>query len=146
MARPKRINKNQLNSLYWPEFRKAERVLIAAGFSKAEAEEQRKDIHKAVTGTACSSKDLTNPELDRVLREFLKISAPNNGTRQADLADGQCKRYRHVIKGLATKIGVDDAYVAGIASRMRYPTDLEQCDERQLRNILTALDEHAKRQ
>lgn len=146
MARPKRINKNQLNSLYWPEWRKAEKVLISAGYSKEEAEQERKDLHVAVTGTACSSKDLTNDELDELLRKFLKISNPKNGKRQADLADGKCRRYRHVIKELATKIGVDDAYVAGIAKQMRYPTDLEQCDKLQLRNILTALDTHAKRQ
>lgn len=145
MSRPKRINQNQLRRLYWPEWRKAEKILIAAGLGKEEIEEQRKAIHVTVTGSACSSKDLTNSELDRVLAKFARVSAPRDGKRQADLADGQCKRYRHVIKELAAAIGVDDAYVAGIARQMRYPADLEQCDEQQLRNILTALDKHEAR-
>lgn len=146
MTRPERINQNQLSRLYWPEWRKAEKILAAAGFGKEEIEEQRKAIHTAVTGSECSSKDLTNRELDAVLARFARVSAPGDGKRQADLADGQCKRFRHVIKRLAASIGADDAYIAGIARQMRYPTDLEQCDERQLRNILTALDKHAKRQ
>lgn len=145
MARNSRINARQIKCVYWPSWRAAEKVLIAAGFSKTEADEKRKDIHKAVTGSECSSKDLTNRTLDEVLRKFAVISNPRDGKRQADLADGPCKRYRFAIRTIQQRMQVDDAYVAGIASRMRYPANLELCDERQLRDILTALDKHEKR-
>ncbi len=145
MARTKRINIKQLRALYWPQWRNAEKTLVAAGLSKSEAEEKRKQIHISVTGSDCSSKDLTNTALDAVLKKFAAIANPQDGKRQADLADGPCKRLRFAIDQKAKAMGLDAAYVSGIAAQMRYPTNLETCDQRQLRNILIALDTHTKR-
>lgn len=144
MPRPKHINRNQLCGLYWPEWRKAEKVLIAAGFSKDEAEEKRMDIHVAVTGEQCSSKDLKNRQLDEVLRMFAQIAQPNNGARQADLADGECKRLRFAITEAARRVGYDDASVETMALRMTRRS-LIQCDEAQLKTILQALKIHETR-
>ena len=141
----KRINKAQINSVYWPHWRAAEEVLIRAGFSKAEAEEKRKDIHTAVVGVPCSSKDLTDRTLDAVLAKFAAISAPADGKRQADLADGDCKRIRHCISEIQARMHLSAAYVETMAvniARTAYPL----CDALQLRQILQALSIHEKRQ
>lgn len=139
MARNSRINDRQLKRVYWPSWRAAEKMLVAAGFSKTEADEKRKEIHSAVTGSECSSKDLNNRTLDEVLRKFAAISNPRDGKRQADLADGPCKRLRFRIREFQYRLQVDDSYVDAIAKQMRYPRR-DLCDENQLRNILAAID------
>lgn len=144
MARNTRINQRQLNVVYWPNWRMAEKVLLAAGFSKQEAEEKRKEIHQLVTGSACSSKDLTNRTLDKCLSEFAKISMPKNGKRQADLADGPAKRVRHKINRLRERMGLSDAYVETIAIKM-HRRAIIQMDEAQLLDVLKALQYHENR-
>lgn len=144
MARNTRINERQIKCVYWPSWRAAEKVLINAGFSKAEAEEKRKEIHQAVTGSECSSKDLTNRTLDEVLKKFAAISMPRNGARQADLADGPCKRVRYEINRLRDRMGLSDAYVETMSIRITRRS-LIQCDEDQLKSILKALHYHENR-
>lgn len=144
MPRNTRINDKQLKCLYWPRWRAAEKVLLAAGFSKEEADEKRKDIHRAVTGDECSSKDLTNRTLDEVLRHFAAISNPRDGRRQADLADGPAKRVRWQISQLRDRMNFSDAYVETLAIKM-HRRSLVQCDEDQLKTILAALTYHENR-
>ena len=144
MSRHTRINKSQLNSVYWPNWRAAEKVLISAGYSKAEAEETRKEIHTVVAGYACSSKDLTNRLLDDCLAKFSAIAAPANGARQADLADGPCKRCRFAIREIQERMKLPDSYIEAMATRIaRRP--LFQCDEPQLLDVLKALRIHEDR-
>lgn len=144
MSRPTRINKSQLNSVYWPRWRAAEKVLMATGHSKTDAEEVRKEIHTEVTGSACSSKDLNNRTLDGCLAKFSAIATPRDGARQADLADGACKRVRFAIREIQERLKLPDAYIESISQRMnRRP--LVQCDELQLLDILKALAIHENR-
>lgn len=56
--------------LYRVAWTEARAVLIALGRTPAEAEEERFAIHEAVTGSRCSSKDLTNAQLTEVLIRF----------------------------------------------------------------------------
>lgn len=144
MARIQRINALQLKRVYWPRWGDAKRVLIAAGYTAAEAEQTRKDIHAAVTGCECSSKDLTNRTLDAVLAKFAAISAPSDGKRQADLADGACKRARFAISQALGRMGLAESYADGIARQM-FRRPVAQCDEAQLKSILKALAYHETR-
>jgi hypothetical protein len=145
MSRPAKINERQIKCKYWPAWRAAEKVLISAGHSKAETEEIRKEIHTAVTGSACSSKDLTNRLLDRVLAKFAAISAPSDGARQADLADGPCKRLRFAIREIQNRMKLADSYIEGMAASPLARRPLNQCDEAQLLDILKALTYHENR-
>jgi hypothetical protein len=144
MARNTRINEAQLRRIYWPSWRAAEKVLIAAGLSKEETDEQRKEIHIAVTGSDCSSKDLTNRTLDEVLRKFAAISVPRDGRRQAELADGPAKRCRWQIERLRQEMGLSVAYVEEICINM-HRAAIAHCDDAQLRKVITALQYHAHR-
>jgi hypothetical protein len=56
--------------LYRVAWTEARAVLLAHGRTPAEAEEERFAIHEAVTGSRCSSKDLTNAQLTEVLIRF----------------------------------------------------------------------------
>lgn len=140
----KRINKAQLTRIYWPRWRAAEKVLIRAGFTKPEAEEKRKEIHITVTGSDCSSKDLTNNQLDNCLGKFLAISDPNNGTAQADAADQPLARIRWNINQIQRRLGLTAAYIDGMAANIAR-CGYAFCDELQLKAILTALIIHEKR-
>ncbi len=140
----KRINRLQLTRIYWPAWRAADKVLQANHHTKEEAEAVRREIHVAVTGADCSSKDLTNRQLDSCLARFAAIATPGDGKRQVDLAEGAAKRVRFKIRGIQQQMQLSDAYIEGIAQRMaRRP--LEQCDEKQLKTILKALNYHENR-
>lgn len=141
----KRINKAQINGVYWPAWRDAERVLIKiAGYSKAEAEEARKDIHRDVVGVACSSKDLTDRTLDEVLRKFAKISRPTDGAYQAEKARGPIIRLRFAINKLSKELGMSETAVESMAQRM-CKRHFDHCDESQLTKIIQALKIHETR-
>lgn len=144
MAKITRINSRQIKCIYWPAWRAAEKALIAGGHTKQEADEIRKEIHIAVTGSACSSKALINRQLDACLSRFSAISSPRDGARQAALADGACKRVRYAIRQIQTRMSLEDAYVESIAMNM-HRRPLAQCDENQLKAILKALTYHENR-
>ncbi len=140
----KRINKAQLTRIYWPEWRKADKVLQANHHTKEEAEAVRREIHVSVTGIDCSSKDLTNRQLDACLARFAAISSPGDGKRQADLAEAAAKRVRFKIRQIQERMQLPDTYIESLAQRMaRRP--LAQCDEKQLQTILKALNYHENR-
>lgn len=140
----KYINAKQIKSVYWPRWREAEKVLMRNDHTKAEADEIRKEIHKSVTGVACSSKDLTNRTLDQVLQKFAAISDPRNGKRQADLADKDCERVRYKIREIQTRMQLADSYIETMAvniTRAAY----KFCNEDQLKKVLAALVYHESR-
>jgi len=141
----RKINRAQITCVYWPAWRAAEKFLTGPGnYSKIEAEEVRQEIHVDVTGSACSSKDLTNRQLDACLARFAAIATPGDGARQAELADGACKRVRHAIGKIQTAMKLTDGYIDQVAVNM-HRRSLLQCDESQLKNILKALTYHEKR-
>jgi hypothetical protein len=142
---PKHITSLQLKAKYWPAWNAARKALIASGtYSKEEAEALRKDIHVAICGYDCSSKDLTNRQLDSCLAKFSMISNPNDGKQQADLADQPLNRIRYVIKGIQRRLQLPDAYVESMAQNMARRR-LELCDELQLKSILKALKVYESR-
>ena len=141
-----RINRAQITSVYWPAWRAAEKCLTGSGnYTKNEAEEVRQEIHAAVTGCACSSKDLTNRQLDACLARFAAIATPGDGARQAELANGACKRVRYAIVQKQTAMKLTDGYIDQIAVNM-HRRSLLQCDEAQLKSVLKALSYHEQRQ
>lgn len=144
MAKITRINDRQIKCVYWPAWRAAEKALIAGGHTKQEADDIRKEIHTAVTGSACSSKELINRQLDACLSRFAAIATPRDGVRQAELADGACKRVRYAIRQIQERMHLADAYVETIAVNM-HRRSLIQCDEAQLKSILKALNYHEHR-
>jgi|GEM_PF-3833565 len=139
-------NTAQLRRLYWPEWNKAAKVLVSTGcHSKAEAEEVRKEIHLAITGSECSSKDLTNRQLDSVLARFRAISQPVAGAFQARQADQPLKRIRFRIAEVQARLALPDFYIDATARRIA-KRPLDQCDERLLKKVLAAMVYHEKRQ
>lgn len=138
------INTKQLTRVYWPRWRAAAKVLMHAGYSKEDADLVRKEIHLAVTGSECSSKELTNRTLDAVLQKFAAIATPSDGARQAELADGACKRARYAIRELQQLMSLTDAYIEAMALRIAH-RPLLQCDEKQLKDIIKALTYHYNR-
>ena len=142
MAR--RINRKQLTRLYWPAWRAAEKVLLANHHDKAEAEEIRKQIHVEITGSACSSKDLSDRQLDRVLGRFDAISKPSDGAAQARHADQPMARIRFKIAEIRKRMDLPDAYVDAMARRIA-KRPLEHCSEDGLRDVLAALVKHEQR-
>ena len=140
------INARQLKSLYWPAWNAAAKALKErAGYTKDELEDFRKETHREVTGRDCSSKDLTNRQLDGCLMRFEAIARPFDGKRQADLADMACARLRWKIGEIRRSIGVGDSYVDTISITM-HRCSIIQCDEAQLLNVLRALKIQLKRQ
>lgn len=141
----KYINILQIRRIYWPAWREAEKTLMRNDHSKDEADEIRKDIHKAVTGSACSSKELTNRTLDAVVAKFAAISAPRDGKRQADLADQDCERVRFKIREIQARMSLDADYIETMAVNIAR-TAYKFCNEAQLKSILKALVYHENRQ
>ena len=139
-----KISSLQIRSLYWPEWRAAEKVLRANHYDKAEAEEVRKEIHVAVTGRDCSSKELTNRQLDDVLGKFHAISNPKDGAFQARQADQPMKRIRFRINQIRDRMELSDAYIDSVARKVA-KRPLEHCDEQGLLKILAALSIHENR-
>lgn len=127
----------QQRRLYWPTWQKAAKKLTAAGFTKAEIDQKRLDLHQHVTGSRCSSKTLTNRQLDIVLDLFYIIS----GTPTQKTADQPEIRLRHQIRSL----GFSEPYIRATANNI-VGCGIDLAIESQLRKILIALKLHATRQ
>lgn len=140
----KPITPRQLRALYWPAWRDAQAALVAAHHTKEDAEAVRLQIHTDVTGSPCSSKTLTNPQLDQVLARFRSISHPSDGRFQARQADQPACRIRWRIARIQRRMGLSDEYVAAIAGKVTH-RPLAHCDEDLARKILVALVYHLRR-
>lgn len=132
-------------ALYFRRWGAARRALRAAGLPPADADAWRKRIHRDVTGYECSSRDLTNRDLDSVFACFVALSAADDAEFQARQLDQPMARLRWLIIQCAASLGKPPSYAEAIAQRMhKRPLDL--CDEPQLTGVLAALTTHKRRQ
>lgn len=91
----------------WSRVRKA---LVELGdFSPQDAEAERMKIHLDAIGEAKSSKDLTNPELNKILDAFDKILVLFDGP-----SDKPTRNAASLIWAIE-QLGLDEPYIASIA-------------------------------
>lgn len=144
MLKPKQIK------MYRPEWAKASKRLKAAGRDGSDA--ARMKIHALVTGFECSSKDLTNRELDAVLLHFRTI-INHVGEFPAILAFEQsalvCCRFasRRLAREAVETVKDDDhadRYIEGI-SRQMFKNNTKMLDLTQWQAICAALKIQAGR-
>jgi hypothetical protein len=99
---------------YWREWSKVRKVLTELGdFSKADADEERHEIHRRALGQDKSSKALTNRDLDAIFDHFqsylVLLQGPTTGPTRADTQP--LKRILWAIDHL----GLPTAYIESIA-------------------------------
>lgn len=130
----------QQRRLYWPEWNASAKILAANGFSKSEIDEQRLDIHQQVTNTRCSSKTLTNRQLDAVIDKFRAIRGV-----ESDKAQEQPEvRLRYKIRALQKRMKLSDAYIRTTSENI-CGVAIDLAMESQLIKVLVALEIHEKR-
>jgi hypothetical protein len=98
---------------YWRDWGKIRKMLVELGdFSEADADAERMQIHIRALGTAKSSKDLTNRDLDKIFKAFtdylVLLDGPKKPTGEPT---GECKRLIWAI----TQTGLPEPYLASIA-------------------------------
>ncbi len=106
-------------SLYFREWGKTRKALIAAGYTSAETDEWRHELHAAALGKDKSSKLFNNRDLDAVLGKFRAISQPDNFDEQIRLMEAEKSRLIHGIE----KDSLGDAWLASICRDIWDRTD-----------------------
>lgn len=127
---------------YWQTWGRVRKVLTELGeFSKTDADEERGHIHEDALGKKKSSKDFKNADLDKVLDAFDKIlvffdgpSSPNRAT------EGPIKRLIWAID----QLGLDEPYIAKIATDTYRTADWRTLTERQLTHFRYTLTRAAR--
>jgi len=140
---------------YWRLWGAVRRELRARGFSPAEADARRKEIHieaDAVDdlGQPVSSKDLTNPQFTRIKAAFLATLQPDNLDAQLESFDNDVVVMRFLVRARARDLlkimGDVDGYVLKIAKQMGFGySRLDLLDLAQIRKVFIALDKQVKR-
>ncbi len=116
-------------------------------------------LHKRVIGRACSSKDFTNAELDKVLAALLAESEPGNlnaQLKQIDQPDNRraSMQARCMAAGAKFITGNDAkhveiktvAYLAGIAKRLGYGANWPLPEVGQLAKVMGVIEAQAQRE
>jgi hypothetical protein len=101
------MNDAQLG-LYRREWNKARQVLRKTMTPK-EADAERHAIHVLALGKDKSSLNLTNADLDEVLKRFKALSQPANFVAQVELETMGAKRRRWTIRHLLSALELDEA-------------------------------------
>jgi len=98
---------------YWREWAAVRRLLVDLGeFSKAEADQERHEIHIRAIGSDKSSKDFTNRDLDRIFDAFESYSVLLTGPSTAP-SRASTQPQRRLIYSIES-LGLDDPYIARI--------------------------------
>jgi hypothetical protein len=98
---------------YWREWAAVRRLLVDLGeFSKAEADQERHEIHIRALGSDKSSKDLTNRDLDRIFDAFDSYSVLLSGP-STTLSRTSTQPQRRLIYSIE-RLGLGDSYIARI--------------------------------
>jgi hypothetical protein len=130
--------------LYRKTWSFVEKMLKGQGAETDEVEAARMDVHEQVTSSRCSSKSLTNRQLDQVLTAFNRLS-DNVALSPSKLANQPAKRCRFVIEKLRLQMGKSKEYVEGISQKMNH-VSLEYCDENQLKKVISGMNYQLKRE
>lgn len=134
------------NQLYWREWNNARTTLLQKhGFSREDANAERKEIHNDLFGSYLSSKDLTNAQFSKVLGAFRAISNPSDAKAQVKANDDEAIRLRWKIETLRKELGLHENYIHAVANNIA-KTTYDLCSVSDLKKILAALNYHKKRQ
>jgi hypothetical protein len=114
---------------YWREWGQIRKLLVEMGdFSKEDADAERMQIHERALGTAKSSKDLTNRDLDKIFDAFGSYLVLLKGPASGPVESQPCKRLIWAIE----QLGLDEPYIRAIALDQFKRADWRNLDESQL--------------
>jgi hypothetical protein len=113
-------------NLYFFEWGRARAHYLAKGFDAKQADSKRHELHRRALGRDKSSKDFSNPDLDKVIAAFRAVYDGGNLDAQLAQLDQPENRRQRMIeraeKAVASFVGGgDDAvrrYLDGTAERM----------------------------
>lgn len=91
-----------------------------------------------------SSKDLTSPKFDLVMKHFEKLGFKRKKSKSRKPVSSKARLLRK-ITALSAELGLDHKYADGIARKMFKICLCAWCDAEQLRKIVAALMYHKKR-
>ena len=133
--------------LYWREWALARDWFRAHGRSPSQADEQRYVLHHRALGRGCSSKDLKNAELDKVLAAFRAIHDGANLNAQLAAEDQPAMRRQALlanVRDLATRCvdrsGKEKAYLDGLSNKVFTVLTYEHLAEGQLQQLRGILE------
>lgn len=133
------------NNLYFREWAKVRKLLIAEGMTPAEADAMRHTLHARALGACRSSKSFSNTDFDKVLAVFRARTRPGDPSAQIRQADQPRLRALHKLTALASEMRLQDEYIEGMAHKI-CRSSVATCDSTQLRKLLAALTAHQRRQ
>ena len=142
--------------LYWREWSRARERFIGLGFTSAQADAKRHDLHTKALGKAKSSKSFNNADLDKVLAAFRAVWDDANLDAQLRAEDQPERRrialqqrcYRAVETFITDPIETRrslaiENYCGGTAQRI-CGKRFDELDERELGKVMGALERTAR--
>jgi len=137
---------------YWREWSFCRAALLKLGRAKDQAYAERHLIHKKALGYSKSSKDLTNPEFDKILAAFRAFSRPDDlraQLRQQDQPEIRMRALLNRLGDLAAKVvtpGGDQGhtnlraarYLEGLAGKV-CNKELNNCSEAEVAKLIGIL-------
>lgn len=133
------------NSLYWRTWSKVRKTLIEmGGYSPADADAERHEIHRQALGADKSSKEITNRDLDAILDHFQSylVLAEGPTTGPARTESQPVKRLIYAIQ----QTGLPEPYLESIARDQFGTSDWRSLDEARLAKLrFTAISRAAAR-
>jgi hypothetical protein len=144
------MNQNQIN-LYWREWGKCRAALRLLGFTPAEADAKRHELHIRALGADASHADLRNEDFDKILSVFRSYSQPDNLKEQLRIIDQHIDRleaHRALAHKLCLECGVDEygteRYLDALSRRIN-SRPFDRCNEIEVSKLCGVLTLQAKR-
>ena len=144
------------NRFYWSLWAKAKAVLMRGRETWTGDEENklRHELHVRAIGRDKSHYDLTNRELDLVLREFRVIidplgvggTRPGYASRDSSPAIAQRRRLYFALRGVMRRLRVSEEYVNAVSRHMFMGLEIGDLGSDELQKIIIALRAHERRQ
>lgn len=128
---------------YWRMWGRVRKALTEFGdFSKADADAERKAIHREALGNDKSSKDLTNHDLDKIFDAFDSVLVIFDGPGNHDRAErGPKARLLWAID----QLGLEEPYIQSICLDSEFKTSAwRSLDEKQLTRFRFTLTRAAR--
>jgi len=131
-------------ALYWREWGAVRTALRARGYSPAEADCMRGELHLQALGEEVSSKDLTNTDFDKVLGAFRAVSRPDDLGAQMAAEDAPKRRMIYGIERLETEAG-REGYAASLCEDIYGHRDWRRLDGEELVKLRATLARRIER-
>ncbi|HEY1791530.1 MAG TPA: phage protein GemA/Gp16 family protein [Opitutaceae bacterium] len=128
--------------LYWREWALTRDWYRAHGKSASQTDDMRHALHERALGHSKSSKDFTNPDLDKILATFRAVHDGGNLEAQLRAEEQPAMRkqalianVREVVTGIVDRPGNENAYLNGLAKRVFRVMTYQELDEAQLTQL-----------